>query len=47
MGKRQIVHKMNFTKPNMHEQRQKLAELKEKEHLTQEEYNAQKRKLLS
>lgn len=34
-------------KPDMHEQLQKLTELKEKGHLTEEEYNAQKTKLLS
>jgi TM2 domain-containing membrane protein YozV len=34
-------------KPDIHQQLQKLAELKEKGHLTEEEYNAQKTKLLS
>ncbi|MDD3939681.1 MAG: NINE protein [Patescibacteria group bacterium] len=35
------------SKPDMYEQLQKLAELKEKGRLTEEEYNAQKTKLLS
>lgn len=34
-------------KPDMPEQLKKLAKLKEKGHLTEEEYNAQKTKLLS
>jgi TM2 domain-containing membrane protein YozV len=33
--------------PDVHQQLQKMAELKEKGHLTEEEYNAQKSKLLS
>jgi hypothetical protein len=33
-------------KPDIHEQLQKLAELKDKGHLTEEEYNAQKTRLL-